>query len=224
MGDEQRPPRRPSIAVTQSGNPDKFPYLSSESSSTGAISFAGDPRLRVPSENPSNWSGSTAKVAIPRASNISESSINKRVGHACEPCREQKTKCSGDRPACQRCQDLGLSCFYGDRKRERTAKSLTQIPAFISLFFVNLLWLTYYTCLHRQLKDLAKQVQEYEQLLNDLHPRLSPEDAQLIQETLSRVGCRMLSVLALPSLPSSPFLFGLTMLPPQQQPNVDSVV
>lgn len=126
MDDEQRRPRRPSIGITQPV--DKTSH-SSESSSAGIV---GESRFRVPHEHPSsNRAAGAAKVAIPRAPIISEQfSVNKRVGHACEPCREQKTKCSGDRPACQRCQDLGLACFYGDRKRERTAKSLTQIPGF----------------------------------------------------------------------------------------------
>ncbi|KAH8692227.1 putative C6 transcription factor [Talaromyces proteolyticus] len=156
MEDEQRPERASSIPSTQPGNPEWAQNLS-DSSST----LVGDSRLRVPDKHPSSRVGG-AKVAIPRAPVFSEqSSGNKRVGHACEPCREQKTKCSGDRPVCQRCQDLGLSCLYGDRKRERTAK---------------------------QLRDYAKQIQEYEQLFNNLHPKLDQQDVQLIQDTLSRVG------------------------------------
>jgi hypothetical protein len=139
MDDEERPPRRPSLAVNQLiGNLANFPPLSDSPTSavpaTSAVAIAGDPRFRAPNEHhhqhPSSLSragGGAAKVAIPRAPNLSEqSNINKRVGHACESCRDQKTKCSGDRPTCQRCQDLGLTCLYGDRKRERTVKSLTQ--------------------------------------------------------------------------------------------------
>jgi Fungal Zn(2)-Cys(6) binuclear cluster domain len=199
MDDEQRPLRRPSLAAAQSGNAEQFPYA--EPSSIGTtLSFVAESRFRASNEPLSSRPGSTAKVAIPRVSNLSEqSSINKRVGHACEPCREQKTKCSGGRPTCQRCHDFGLSCFYGDRKRERTAKSLTQtFPSFFSS-----VWLTYDGFFNRQLKDLTTQVQEYEQLLNDLQAKLDPDDIQLIQETLSRVGC-LLQALARPSYP--PFL------------------
>lgn len=140
MDDEQhRPPRRPSLAINQLvGNLAKFPPLSdSPTSSIGPAGIAGESRFRALNEHHhqhpslSRAGGGAAKVAIPRATNLSEqSNVNKRVGHACESCREQKTKCSGDRPTCQRCQDLGLTCLYGDRKRERTAKSLTQHPVF----------------------------------------------------------------------------------------------
>lgn len=82
-----------------------------------SASFNPQPR----DARPESLAGS--KVAIPRATPAADSgSVNRRVGHACEPCREQKTKCTGDRPSCQRCQDLALICSYGDRKRERTAK------------------------------------------------------------------------------------------------------
>lgn len=142
MDDEQqRPPRRPSLAVNQLvGNLASFPPLSDSPTSSvpaaaAAAGIAGDLRFRAPNEHyhPSlgRAGGGAAKVAIPRAPNLSEqSNVNKRVGHACESCREQKTKCSGNRPTCQRCQDLGLTCLYGDRKRERTAKSLTQHSCF----------------------------------------------------------------------------------------------
>ncbi|EED13436.1 C6 transcription factor, putative [Talaromyces stipitatus ATCC 10500] len=188
MGDEhQRPPRRPSIAVNQLvGNLDSFPLLSdstttsSSSASATGIIVGDSSRFRAPKDHHQHHhhhhqhhhpsltraaaagGGPPAKVAIPRAPNLSEqSNVNRRVGHACESCREQKTKCSGDRPTCQRCQDLGLTCLYGDRKRERTAK---------------------------QLRDLSKQVQEYEQLFNELQPKLDPEDSQLVQDLLSKVG------------------------------------
>ena len=45
-----------------------------------------------------------------------------RVAHACEPCRQRKTKCSGERPACQHCEDFKLHCVYADGKRDRTIK------------------------------------------------------------------------------------------------------
>lgn len=45
-----------------------------------------------------------------------------RVSHACEPCRQRKTKCSGERPVCRHCEEFQYSCFYADGKRERTKK------------------------------------------------------------------------------------------------------
>lgn len=36
-----------------------------------------------------------------------------RTSHACEPCRERKTKCDGERPSCRRCLHTGTSCHYG---------------------------------------------------------------------------------------------------------------
>lgn len=36
-----------------------------------------------------------------------------RTSHACEPCRERKTKCDGERPSCRRCLHTGIQCHYG---------------------------------------------------------------------------------------------------------------
>jgi hypothetical protein len=64
-----------------------------------------------------------AKVPIPRTVYPSTWTTNSgRVSRACENCREQKAKCSGHRPACQRCQDAAMPCSYGDRKREKLLK------------------------------------------------------------------------------------------------------
>lgn len=80
-------------------------------------------------ENPAGaspmFSGERAlnsKVAIPRSANPSNWTSSGRVSRACENCREQKAKCSGHRPTCQRCQEAGTRCSYGDRKREKMAK------------------------------------------------------------------------------------------------------
>ncbi|KIK78720.1 hypothetical protein PAXRUDRAFT_312570 [Paxillus rubicundulus Ve08.2h10] len=42
-----------------------------------------------------------------------------RTAQACEKCRVRKAKCSGDRPACQRCQTRGLVCHYTPENRVR---------------------------------------------------------------------------------------------------------
>lgn len=62
------------------------------------------------------------KVAIPRSAQPSTWTSSGRVSRACENCRELKAKCSGHRPACHRCQDAGVQCSYGDRKREKMLK------------------------------------------------------------------------------------------------------
>ena len=72
------------------------------------------------------------KVLIPRlkrnidghsAPGSSNNADNKhRVNHACEPCRQRKTKCSGERPVCKHCEDFKIHCIYEDGKRDRTKK------------------------------------------------------------------------------------------------------
>jgi hypothetical protein len=70
-----------------------------------------------------------AKIAIPRLKkpagtvpNPTRSSGRHRVNHACEPCRQRKTKCSGERPVCAHCQDFKITCFYADGKRDKAKK------------------------------------------------------------------------------------------------------
>lgn len=62
------------------------------------------------------------KVPIPRATRPVAYSTGGRVSRACEACRDQKAKCSGHRPSCHRCQESGMTCSYGDRKREKMLK------------------------------------------------------------------------------------------------------
>lgn len=72
-----------------------------------------------------------AKVPIPRSAYPSNWTSSGRVSRACENCREQKAKCSGHRPACHRCQDAGVRCSYGDRKREKMLKCVDCIAGII---------------------------------------------------------------------------------------------
>ena len=85
----------------------------------------------APSKQGSAQSQNPPKVAIPRLRRHSESQSHSkgspaagknRVAHACEPCRQRKTKCSGERPVCQHCEDFTLTCVYADGKRDRTKK------------------------------------------------------------------------------------------------------
>lgn len=62
------------------------------------------------------------KVPIPRSAYPRNFIVSRRVSKACENCREQKAKCTGNRPTCQRCQDAGIRCFYGDGKGEKMLK------------------------------------------------------------------------------------------------------
>ncbi|KAL4874107.1 hypothetical protein BDV12DRAFT_181955 [Aspergillus spectabilis] len=99
-----------------------------------------------------------SKVAIPRSANSSAAPNRGRVSRACEHCRDQKVKCSGQRPACQRCQESGVHCSYGDRKREKLA---------------------------RRLSDLSARVQTFETLLQNIYPNLDSLAAQYVEQILS---------------------------------------
>lgn len=67
------------------------------------------------------------KVPIPRTTLPVNYTNKGRVGRACENCREQKAKFSGHRPSCHRCQNAGVPCSYGDRKREKMLKFVSCI-------------------------------------------------------------------------------------------------
>lgn len=96
---------------------------------TMAASASSHP-LHLPSEHPAAMPGSS-KIAIPRLrhdsdgpSSLATSSLidKSRVTHACEPCRNRKTKCSGERPVCIHCTDFNLECTYAEGKRDRAKK------------------------------------------------------------------------------------------------------
>lgn len=139
MSDPSRPsrPSRPS--------PYSYPSHSSEArendslSNDWTISPFSQPSIGFPvgpeafagsSENPAPTTtgdrSMNAKVPIPRTASTSTWTSSGRVSRACENCREQKAKCSGHRPTCQRCQESGVHCSYGDRKREKMTKCVEQ--------------------------------------------------------------------------------------------------
>ncbi|CBF79522.1 putative C6 transcription factor [Aspergillus nidulans FGSC A4] len=99
-----------------------------------------------------------SKVAIPRSVSSTAAPTRGRVSRACENCREQKVKCSGQRPSCQRCQESGIQCSYGDRKREKLA---------------------------RRLSDLTTRVESFETLLQIIYPNLDSLSAQYVEQILS---------------------------------------
>lgn len=151
------PPTNTTGQQLQPSQPQPSPYAP-----TAALSMA------APSHQGSAQSQNPPKVAIPRLRRNSEdqsfskgsvSADKNRVSHACEPCRQRKTKCSGERPICQHCEDFKLPCVYADGKRDRTKK---------------------------QLGSLAGRVEEYEQLLGELSLRAGAQDQALIRRTLDR--------------------------------------
>lgn len=74
----------------------------------------------------SNHRKPNPKVLISRTPTQTSWSSRSRVSQACKACRELKTKCSGHRPACHRCIDLGIDCNYSERKRELDNKYVTK--------------------------------------------------------------------------------------------------
>ncbi|KUJ14533.1 uncharacterized protein LY89DRAFT_752603 [Mollisia scopiformis] len=71
------------------------------------------------------------KVAIPalRQPQVADSSQDHKKGrtsHACDHCRKAKAGCTGGQP-CVRCKNANISCVYGDGKRDRERKKLSQL-------------------------------------------------------------------------------------------------
>ncbi|KAJ9300603.1 transcriptional regulator family: Fungal Specific TF [Paecilomyces variotii] len=83
-----------------------------------------------------------------------------RAARACEPCRQRKARCSGTEPMCAQCEALKLKCTYTGGKRERDR-------------------------IH--LQSLLNAVKDYEDVLRDMLPRVSYEDAQRIRFALAQV-------------------------------------
>lgn len=76
----------------------------------------------------------SSKIAISRIrkeSNVNATAIGssrgQRISHACEPCRQRKTKCPGERPACQNCKNLNFDCVYADGKKVLEKKLLANL-------------------------------------------------------------------------------------------------
>ncbi|KAL8849238.1 MAG: hypothetical protein Q9221_005768 [Calogaya cf. arnoldii] len=107
-----------------------------------------------------------AKVPIPRLNKSKEDSSaagfsgpHQRVTHACEPCRQRKTKCSGERPICKHCEDFSIDCVYEDGKRDRTRK---------------------------EYNSMAARVAECEALLQHVSHRVCEADQAVIQKILNK--------------------------------------
>lgn len=59
---------------------------------------------------------------------ITPPAIRPRTAQACDKCRERKTKCSGERPTCVRCQGRGLLCHYSARVNRNTRTRTVSPP------------------------------------------------------------------------------------------------
>lgn len=75
--------------------------------------------LMPPSANPT---AVNATGSVPSATNQSHDYGNpgqkrKRISHACQACRQRKSRCDGARPTCQLCSHYGLACQYSDTAR-----------------------------------------------------------------------------------------------------------
>jgi hypothetical protein len=87
---------------------------------SGAIRSAEQPQLPLPQVP-------LGKVAIPalkqprRTESVSPAFKRGRTAHACDNCRKSKSGCTGELP-CLKCRNAGVSCVYGDGKRDKDRK------------------------------------------------------------------------------------------------------
>ncbi|KAJ6008067.1 hypothetical protein N7540_012043 [Penicillium herquei] len=131
----------------------RFPQQVSMELQASIDPISGEDLLR-----PSSGEQSTnAKVPIPRSAQTVPWTSNSRTSRACENCREQKAKCSGHHPTCNRCKDSGIRCSYGDRKKEKIIKEIDTLKA---------------------------QIQTYETVLREVYPRLDLSSTQYVDQTI----------------------------------------
>jgi len=77
------------------------------------------------------------QVPISRNSSTYERPERARTSHACEPCRERKTKCDGDRPSCRRCLHTSTSCHYGYGKGWKKRKYVLDPSCYWNMLNAN---------------------------------------------------------------------------------------
>ncbi|KAK1247711.1 hypothetical protein MKX07_000599 [Trichoderma sp. CBMAI-0711] len=68
--------------------------------------------------------GPATAAPAPPASSSSSSSRKNLTPAACNACRKQKTKCSGERPSCSRCVQRRTECLYTTQPGETTSQAL----------------------------------------------------------------------------------------------------
>lgn len=67
------------------------------------------------------------RVHLHAETDLTEAGLERRrLRGSCNSCRSCKTKCSGDKPACERCLGKGLLCTYRSRARQIESISYPQ--------------------------------------------------------------------------------------------------
>ncbi|KAF5330843.1 hypothetical protein D9619_005470 [Psilocybe cf. subviscida] len=97
-----------------------------DASSEGDLSLCGErgdspAPLSIQGSLDSDSHGEGGSNGPPSPTLEAHKNIRQRTAQACDKCRERKTKCSGNRPVCNRCSSRGLICEYSVREsRVRT--------------------------------------------------------------------------------------------------------
>lgn len=97
------------------------------------------------------------KLPIPRLNAGTSVRGRRRSARACEPCRQRKIKCDGNRPTCGQCVYHKNRCGYEDVKRVRDQKMLGY---------------------------LTQRVERYESLLRGLEGEVNAPTARRIRKAL----------------------------------------
>ncbi len=130
-------------AAVYSENPGKLPHQQvtgdvvaglplSYNTKPPSAAFQGTPiPIRAPNGDPRDPKRQATGIPIPRISWTAASgptlgnatgARSSRVNQACEPCRQRKSKCDGERPVCKQCHALSMECYYRDGKKDNGKK------------------------------------------------------------------------------------------------------
>lgn len=110
------------------------------------------------------------------------SHLRSRVARACALCRENKSKCTGEKPFCQRCVLLQRSCQYPESKSNEMKRSKHRLP------WLGSVRIDIET---RTLELSTAEILDYRATLHKLQSRASAEDSRLISAILLKVCTRM---------------------------------
>lgn len=59
------------------------------------------------------------RIAIPHAGPLPPPATRRRVGRACQACRDRKIRCGGEKPSCRQCLNMSVYCTYPSTRREK---------------------------------------------------------------------------------------------------------
>lgn len=144
-------------------------------------------RTDTASNSPTSSSGAPSRQRprqVPIARNTGsgyERPERARTSHACEPCRERKTKCDGERPSCRRCLHTGTSCHYGYGKGWKKRKYAALNPFKTCSVFDP------YVRTAEDLTVTSRKLARYETLLTDIFPLVSQEVRLMIEDARQQV-------------------------------------